>query len=98
MNWLNNPSGERGFEIPLNAPISLTVGDTVTVDIDNHALTSQLVLRYGLALIGLIGGLWSGDAFGMGQALSFLCGCTGALLGGFVGHRIAGEITVRITQ
>ena len=98
MDWLSPQSQVQGFEIPIDAPISLKAGDVVTVVVDESALTRQLVWRYGAALSGLVLGLLLGNSLAPVEWLEAGFGFIGLCLGWFVGHLRAGDLEVRIEQ
>lgn len=98
MDWLAPQSRIQGFEIPLDVPISCETGDIVTIAIEESALTRQLITRYGLALCGLIVGLLLGEMLASDEWLSAGFGCVGLCMGWLAGHRIAGDLEVRIKQ
>lgn len=82
----------------MDVPISCDVGDIVTVAVEESALTRQLVWRYGLALSGLVLGLLLGHSLAFPEVLSAVFGIVAMGAGWLIGHRVAGDLKVRVTQ
>ena len=45
-NWLRQKSPIRTFEIPISDPISVCVGEMVTLSCDEHRLSQQVIKLY----------------------------------------------------
>jgi sigma-E factor negative regulatory protein RseC len=83
-DWLSATFGaKKTFEIPIDAPISVEVGDQIQVWIESSGVSMAVARVYGLPLAGVLGGAWIGVHLGWGDAatlLSMLVGFGGCVL------------------
>lgn len=82
-DWLSASfAAKKTFEIPIDAPISVQVGDQIQVWIDSSGVSLAVARLYGLPLAGLLGGAGIGVYLGLGDQvtlLSMLVGVVGCL-------------------
>lgn len=64
-DWLNGFSSTRCFDISMSAPISVNIGDEVSVEIDESQLTLNVIRLYGAPLLGLLVGAVGVSALGV---------------------------------
>ncbi len=97
-DWLRQKTSDQTFEIPLSDPISLNVGDVVTLSIDSQRLSSQLVKLYSPPLLGFVVPIVVGDSLGWSEALQAGAGLLGLALGWVFSQRWIRTFQIRINR
>ncbi len=97
-DWLSRKSAGQTFEIPLNEPISVSAGDVVVLNIDEQALTSQIIKLYGLPLIGLIAPIIVGQTEGWSELSQAVAAFVGLALGWLSSRYWTRTFQIRIDQ
>lgn len=96
-DWLNaGRDTKKSFEIPIDAPISVEVGDQVTLIVQPGALQGAVVRLYGLPLMGLLSGVMMGDAFALPEGISVLMAAMGTFLGWLVARQWSNDVVVKV--
>ena len=96
-DWLSaSRNTKKSFEIPIDAPISVEVGDQVTLIIQSRALQGAVLRLYGLPLMGLLIGVMMGDAFALPEGISVLMAAMGTCLGWLVGRQWSNDVVVKV--
>jgi positive regulator of sigma E activity len=97
-DWLRQKTSGQTFEIPLSDPISLNVGEVVTLCIDGQRLSSQLVKLYILPLLGLVGPIIVGQSLAWSETLQAGAGLFGLALGWVFSQRWIRTFQIRINR
>ena len=91
-------TSDQTFEIPLNDPISLHVGDVVTLSIDGQRFSSQLVKLYCAPLLGLLSPIVVGHVLEWSETLQAGAGLLGLALGWMFSQRWTRTFQIRINR
>ncbi len=98
-DWLSATFGaKKTFEIPIDAPISVEVGDQIQVWIDSSGVSMAVARVYGLPLAGLLGGAGIGVYLGwsdMTTLLAMLVGVGGCL---WIARIWKNDVRVKVKQ
>lgn len=97
-DWLRKKTSDQTFEIPLNDPISLSVGDVVTLSIDGQRFSSQLVKLYCPPLLGLVSPIVVGQFLEWSETLQAGAGLLGLALGWMFSQRWTRTFQIRINR
>jgi len=97
-DWLSIKSARQAFEIPLNEPISVSAGDIVVLNIDEQALTAQMIKLYGLPLIGFIAPIIVGQTEGWSELSQAVAAFVGLGLGWVSSRYWTQTFQIRIDQ
>jgi positive regulator of sigma E activity len=97
-DWLSIKSARQTFEIPLNEPISVSAGDIVVLNIDEQALTAQMIKLYGLPLIGFIAPIIVGQTEGWSELSQAVAAFVGLGLGWVSSRYWTQTFQIRIDQ
>jgi positive regulator of sigma E activity len=97
-DWLRQKTSNQTFEIPLSDPISLGVGDVVTLSIDGQRLSSQLIKLYFPPLLGLVVPIVVGDFLGWSEVLQAGMGLLGFALSWVLSQRWIRTFQIRISR
>ena len=82
----------------MHEPTSVNAGDIVVLEIDEQALTSQMIKLYGLPLIGLVVPIMVGQSEGWSEVVQALTSVAGIGLGWLFSRHWTREFQIRITQ
>lgn len=97
-DWLRQKTSDQTFEIPLSDPISLGVGDVVTLSIDQRRLSLQLVKFYSGPLLGLVVPIVVGHSLEWSEMLQAGFGLLGLVLGWVFSQRWIRTFQIRINR
>jgi positive regulator of sigma E activity len=97
-DWLSRKSSRQTFEIPMHEPTSVNAGDIVVLEIDEQALTSQMIKLYGLPLIGLVVPIMVGQSEGWGEVFQASAALAGLGLGWLFSRHWTRTFQIRINQ
>jgi positive regulator of sigma E activity len=97
-DWLSRKSSRQTFEIPMNEPTSVNAGDIVGLEIDEQALTSQIIRLYGLPLIGLVAPIMVGQSEGWSEVCQVSAALAGLGLGWLFSRHWTRTFQIRINQ
>ena len=97
-DWLRRKSAHQTFEIPIYEPILVNSGDVVVLEIDEQALTTQMIKFYGLPLLGLIIAITVGQLEGWSEVVQALTAVAGLGLGWLFSRHWTREFQIRINQ
>ena len=97
-DWLSKKSAGQTFEIPMDEPTSVNAGDIVVLEIDEQALTSQMIKLYGLPLIGLVAPIMVGQSEGWSDMFQALAALVGLGLGWLFSRHWTRTFQIRINQ
>jgi positive regulator of sigma E activity len=97
-DWLSRKSAHQTFEIPMCEPIFVGAGDVVVLDIDEQALTRQMIKLYGLPLFGFIIPIMVGQSEGWSEVVQALMAVAGLGLGWLFSRYWTREFQIRITR
>ena len=97
-DWLRRKSAHQTFEIPIYEPILVRAGDVVVLEIDEQALTTQMIKLYGLPLLGLIIPITVGQLEGWSEVVQALTAVAGLGLGWLFSCHWTRGFQIRITQ
>ncbi len=82
----------------MNEPISVNAGDIVGLEIDEQALTSQIIRLYGLPLIGLVAPIMVGQSEGWSEVCQASAALAGLGLGWLFSRQWTRTFQIRINQ
>jgi len=82
----------------MNEPTSVNAGDIVVLEIDEQALTSQMIKLYGLPLIGLVVPIMVGQSEGWSDVFQALAALVGLGLGWLFSRHWTRTFQIRINQ
>ena len=97
-DWLRQKTSDQTFEIPLSDPISLNVGDVLTLSIDGQRLGSQLLKLYSLPLLGLVSPIVVGQSLEWSETVQAGTGLFGLALGWVFSKRWIRMFQIRINR
>ena len=97
-DWLRRKSAHQTFEIPIYEPILVNAGDVVVLEIDEQALTTQMIKLYGLPLLGLIIPIAVGRSEGWSEVVQALTAVVGLCLGWLFSRHWTRGFQIRIDQ
>ena len=97
-DWLRRKSAHQTFEIPIYEPILVNAGDVVFLEIDEQALTTQMIKFYGLPLLGLIIAITVGQLEGWSEVIQALTAVVGLGLGWLFSRHWTRGFQIRINQ
>ena len=79
-DWLRGKNSQQTFEIPIIEPISFAVGDVITLEVDQQALTFQIMKFYSPLMLALIGPIVFGHVLGWSEILQVLMVSAGLII------------------
>ena len=97
-NWLRQKSPMQTFEIPVSGPISVRVGDVVTLSMDNRRLTFQVIKVYVPILVGLIVPIIVGQLQEWSEIFQASAAVLGLCLGWVISRHWAQNFQIRINR
>lgn len=97
-DWLRQKTSNQTFEIPLIDPISLSVGDVVTLSIDGQRFRSQLVKLYCPPLLGLVVPIVIGHSLNWSETFQLGAGLLGLALGWVLSKHWIQTFQIRINR
>jgi positive regulator of sigma E activity len=97
-DWLRRKSAHQTFEIPIYEPILVSAGDVVVLEIDEQALTTQMIKLYGLPLLGLVIPIAVGRSEGWSEVVQALTAVVGLGLGWLSSRHWTRGFQIRINQ
>ena len=97
-NWPRQKSPIRTFEIPMSDPISVCVGEMVTLSLDEHRLGQQVIKFYVPSLVGLVMPIMVGQSQEWNEMVQAVAAVFGFSLGWVVSRHWAGNFEIRVNR
>lgn len=97
-DWLRLKNSQQTFEIPIIEPISLSVGDFITLEVNQQELVFQIVKLYSPLMLGLLGPIVLGQVLGWSETLQILAAFGGLTIASMFSHRGMQEFQIRIKE
>ena len=97
-DWLRQKSPIRTFEIPISDPISVCVGETVILSLDEHRLSQQVIKFYVPIFVGLIVPIIVGQSQGWNEMVQAGAAVFGLSLGWVVSRHWARNFEIRVNR
>ena len=97
-DWLRLKNSQQTFEIPIIEPISLAVGDVITLEVNQDELAFQIVKLYSPLMLSLLGPIVVGQALGWSETLQILTVCVGLITAWMFSHHGVQGLQIRIKE
>ncbi len=97
-DWLRQKSPIWTFEIPISDPISVCVGETVILSLDEHRLSQQVIKFYVPIFVGLIVPIIVGQSQGWNEMVQAGAAVFGLSLGWVVSRHWARNFEIRVNR